>query len=190
MQGYVGEVRLFAGNYAPVDWFLCQGQLLATSSYPVLFSIIGALYGGDGSSTFALPDLRGRTPLGTGSGPGLTTRLLGQREGQESVALVLPEIPAHSHAATASVKQPVNNTSAATEEPNNAVPGNNGAAAYASDSDGTFLDPAQVDVSVGSTGSGLAHNNMQPFTAMNYIICWNGTWPARSSVEEEKKVAK
>lgn len=187
MQGYTGEIRLFAGNYAPRGWALCQGQLFSTNTYAALFSIIGSTYGGNGTTTFAMPDLRGRAPIGTGSGPGLTPRLLGQKGGVEEVTLQSSEIPAHSHIATASIKQPANNTSASTEEPSNAVPGNTGSTAYAPDSDGAFLDPAQADISIGNTGGGLAHDNVQPFSALNYIICLNDLWPARNTVEEEEK---
>ena len=94
---YIGEIRLFAGNFAPVGFAFCNGQLLAISENSALFALIGTIYGGDGQTTFALPDLRGRLPMHQGTGPGLTTRVIGQQFGTETVTLTTAQIPAHSH---------------------------------------------------------------------------------------------
>jgi len=111
MDNYLGEVRIFAGNYAPEGWQFCNGQSLSVSEYQALYSLIGTTYGGDGVNTFALPDLRGRVPVGVGSGPGLTPRVLGQSGGSEEVALVESQIPAHGHNLT------VNTSEASTATP-------------------------------------------------------------------------
>ncbi|MBT1699864.1 tail fiber protein [Fulvivirgaceae bacterium PWU4] len=111
MDAYLGEIRIFSGNYAPAGWMLCAGQTLQVSEYQALFAVIGDMYGGDGSSTFMLPDLRGRTVVGLGQGPNLTNRTIGEKDGEEAVTLDNTEIPAHAH----SIPQPqVTVTSAGT----------------------------------------------------------------------------
>jgi len=103
MQGTIGEIRLFAGNYAPRGWALCNGQILSPAANQALFSVIGTIYGGDGRNTFALPDLRGRTAIGSGNGPGLTSRREGDRPGTEYNTLTIKNLPTHNHAASAKV---------------------------------------------------------------------------------------
>jgi microcystin-dependent protein len=98
MDAYLGEIRIFAGNYAPAGWLLCEGQTLQVSQYQALFAVIGDIYGGDGTNTFMLPDLRGRTVVGIGQGPNLTNRNIGEKDGEESVTLDATEIPSHAHA--------------------------------------------------------------------------------------------
>jgi microcystin-dependent protein len=97
MDAYLGEIRIFAGNYAPAGWLLCQGQTLQVSQYQALFAVIGDQYGGDGTVTFGLPDLRGRTVIGEGQGVDLTNRTLGEKDGEETVTLDASEIPSHAH---------------------------------------------------------------------------------------------
>ena len=166
---FIGEIKMFAGNFAPRNWAFCDGQLLPISQYSALFSILGTTYGGDGRTTFGLPDLRGRVPLNPGSGPGLTPRSLGQKGGSESVALSVPQLPAHTHQARASSETPD------TPSPEGAVP---------AEKVRTHLyTSATADVNMGSTaiastGSGQAHDNMPPFLGIRYIICIQGIFPS------------
>ena len=169
---FIGEVILFAGNFAPRGWAFCNGQLLQISSNQALFSIIGTIYGGDGRTTFGLPDLRGRVPVQPGTGPGLTTRQLGQRGGAESVALAASQMPSHSHTVQAFPGDP-NSAS-----PIGKVPSFSSAPGFA-DPTG---DPNHILAAnaVSSEGGGQAHENMQPFLGLNYIIALVGVFPSRS----------
>ncbi|UTW59408.1 phage tail protein [Kordiimonas sp. SCSIO 12603] len=156
--GTIGEVRLWAGNFAPKNWAFCDGQVLRAEDNQMLFSVIGATYGGDGFRTFALPDMRGRVAIGTGTGPGLSQSQLGGQRGVEAVTLSVEELPAHAHQLNFSTTS--------------GVAGTDGPPA-------TFLNTAstmQSDV----TGGGRAHENMQPSLGLNYIICTEGHYPERS----------
>lgn len=205
MDEYIGVIKLFAGNYAPVDYMFCNGQELPVSQYQALFSILGFTFGGNGASTFKLPDLRGRVPLGVGSAVTGTNYTLAQNGGQEAVALNQAQLPAHTHTA---VTQPISvsgltatttvNAGTAgntTNDPTAAYWGKSPASGPAQAQDYTdsknvamASDAVQVQLSgtlgtvnvdVGATGGGAAHNNMQPFLALNYIICVNGLYPPR-----------
>ena len=165
-QPFVGEIRIFAGNYAPAGWMFCDGQLLAISENDTLFQLIGTTYGGDGQSTFALPDLRGRVPNHQGSG-----FTLGQAAGVESVTLTTQQIPAHSHPLAFS------NTAPALS-PTNAFPGvvvssQANANLYNAVAPTTNLNPA----SIGPTGASQPHENRQPYLALQYIISLFGLFP-------------
>ena len=181
MEGYIGEIRMFAGNFAPLDWAFCQGQLLAISQNTALFSLLGTTYGGDGRTNFALPDLRGKVPVGTGSGPGLTTRTLGQKVGAETTTLAVTNLPAHSHPVTVNVSIP-----ASADEGNAETPENNVMAVaeegtpYQTASDGTTMAAPTVTATAGNTGGGQSVNNMQPSLGLNYIICLYGIYPSRN----------
>jgi microcystin-dependent protein len=163
---FVAEIRIFAGNFAPTGWAFCNGQLLPLSQNTALFSLLGTTYGGDGQSTFALPDLQGRAPLFWGQGPGLSLYDLGETGGAESVALVQSEIPAHSHTARATngvsnQVSPQNNTWAgAAQRP------------YASGPVNTPLSASAI------AGSSQLHNNMPPYLALNFIIALQGIFPS------------
>jgi microcystin-dependent protein len=170
MEGYIGEIRLFGGNFAPVNWFFCHGQVLSIAQYSALFSIIGTTYGGNGTNTFALPDLRGRVPLGSGTGPGLSPRTTGGVGGAEVVTLTAAQLPNHTHALRGSG-----------EKADDPTPGGNVLArgevdVYRSTTGVADMDPA----SIGGAGGGLPHENMPPFMGMNYIICASGLYPSRS----------
>jgi len=177
-QAMIGEIRMFAGNFPPKNWALCNGQLLAISSNTALFSILGTTYGGNGTTTFGLPDLRGRAPLSQGQGPGLTLRDLGEQGGEEGVALTVQQIPAHTHSATLPCNSDFNQTTKGTPI-NNAFggtdPNNQGTPYYASSSNAlmgaSMSDPA---------GAGQPHANIQPSLALSFIICTNGVFPARN----------
>lgn len=173
---FIGEIILFAGNFAPRGWALCQGQLMSIAQNTALFSILGTTYGGDGVTTFALPDLRGRVPLGQGQGPGLTPRVLGEESGSETVTLISTEIPAHNHqllanTAAGSLPEPTNNVLAGVSDPNSGGLFN----AFEATAN-TTLSP----LAIGVTGGSQPHNNMQPYLCLNYIIALVGIFPSRN----------
>ena len=171
---FVGEIRMFAGPYAPQNWAFCAGQVLAISEYDALFSLIGVSYGGDGRVNFALPDLRGRVPMGQGTGPGLTPRVLAQKFGTEAVTLTQEQMPTHSHSFVAT-------TATATS-------GNPAGGLIGDTVDDVFyvssLDNPQLQGmnsrTVLSAGGSQSHSNIMPSVAMNYIICLFGIYPSRS----------
>lgn len=165
-QPYVGEIRLFAANFAPAGWLLCHGQLLSIAENETLFQLIGTTYGGDGESTFALPDLRGRIPLHQGNGA-----VLASQSGVESVTLTVQQIPAHTHPLQAS-------TDVATQSsPGNSVPAQSTAAdLYIADTATTGLAASTL----APTGGSQPHENMQPFLGLNFIISLFGIFPSQS----------
>lgn len=176
MDSYVGEVRIFAGLYAPNDWADCNGQLLSIMQYQVLFAVIGTTYGGDGRSTFALPNLNGRVPLHQGTGPGLTQRVVGQMGGSAAVTLDQSQMPAHTH-----LPQALDNQGSLTD-PTGAVwaktPKNLRTKADTPAYDATPSAPMNAQA-LGTSGGGQPHNNMQPYLPMRFIICLNGIFPSR-----------
>ncbi|MGZ5049629.1 MAG: phage tail protein [Methylobacter sp.] len=180
-QYYVGEIRLFAGNYAPEgEWMKCEGQLLQISQYQMLYSLIGTTYGGDGATTFALPDFRGRIPVGQGQGTGLTQRTLGQKSGTETVALTDAQWAAHSHAFnTLNVNATATSLTAGTTNMAHAK-GQNNIDIYLNDSAPTPTVSTLDAVTYGSAGGGQPHNNMMPSLALTYIIATGGMYPVRS----------
>lgn len=162
----LGEIILFAGNYAPRGWMLCHGQFLNIADNTALFSLLGTTYGGNGTTTFALPDLRGRTPVGAGTGPGLSPRNLGDRGGAEQATLTASNMPAHQH--------PVR---AASTAPTTGDPGGSslaGATIYASAAPTTSLAPT------GSVGGSQPFGILPPFLSLHYIIAVQGVFPSRS----------
>src|SRR5215467_1889396 len=165
-QPYVGEIRMFAGNFAPAGWMFCEGQLLPISEYETLFFLIGTTYGGDGTSTFALPDLRGRLPVHQGSG-----FVMAEIGGAETVTLTTAQMPAHSHGFLAST-----NPGATTTPAGNTVAKIVGgaASAYTQDTPGTPLAPG----SIGSDGGSQPHDNMQPYLCVSFIISLFGVFPS------------
>lgn len=166
-QPYVGEIRMFAGNFAPVGWAFCQGQLLAISENPTLFQLIGTTYGGDGQNTFALPNLASRVPVHVG--PGFA---LGQAAGAESVTLTTSQIPAHSH-----VPQCNSGQGTASGPAGNvwAVP-NPSVTIYSDVAPALSMAP----VAIGSAGGSQPHDNMIPFLVVNFIISLFGVFPSQS----------
>ncbi len=163
-QPYVGEIRMFAGNFAPAGWQMCEGQLLPISENDTLFALIGTTYGGDGQTTFALPDLRGRLPVHQGSGV-----VLAETGGAEQVTIAVGQLPAHSHAISGS-------TSIATQtQPGNNVPAQTSTFDFYQTSPPTT---AMATQSVSAVGGSLPHNNLQPFLCVNYIISLFGIFPS------------
>ena len=169
---FIAEIRIFAGNFSPRNWAFCNGQLLPVAQNTALFSVVGTTYGGDGRTTFGLPDLQGRAPMHPGRGPGLTSRRLGERTGAETVTLNDDQLASHSHSARGS-----ENAAVASAPANNYVARGSGRGVN------SYLD---ADTSIGAskelmpTGGGQAHNNMQPFLSLNFIIALQGEYPARS----------
>lgn len=171
-EGYIGEIRMFAGNFAPRNWALCDGQLLSIAQHTALFSILGTVYGGDGRTTFALPDLRGRVAIHPGNGPGLSSYRLGQTGGAETNTMTISQMPQHNH--------PVN---AVAEDGNQSVPTRNLPAGtkvldkeYSDATANTTMNPAMI----GEQGGGQPINNIQPYGTVNYIICLQGVFPSRN----------
>ncbi len=193
---YLGEIILFAGNFAPRSTVFCNGQLLSIAQNTALFSILGTTYGGDGRTTFGIPDLRGRAAVHPGTGPGLTTRKLGQRTGQESHVLTINEMANHNHLTTntasadqhvlLSATRGIRDIPQAGDVPAGASFGSGLSAtpvnAYGPSTntvDGQAIS-ANAGLTVNNTGGQQAHNNMQPWLGLNYIICTQGLFPSRS----------
>ncbi len=170
MEPYLGEIKMFAGSFAPRNWALCDGQLLAVSQNEALFSLLGTIYGGDGRTTFGLPDLRGRVPVHAGTGPGLSSHPLGQKSGAENVSLTPNQLPPHIHA------MPAYNGFADKKEPGGNVPAkaDDGEQNYSSADSDSALKPTE------NTGGGQSHTNVQPFQCVNFIIALYGTFPSRN----------
>ena len=171
---FIAEIRIFAGNFAPRSWAFCNGQLLPIAQNTALFSLIGTTYGGDGRSTTALPNLKGRAPMHPGRGPGLTSRRLGQRGGVEMVSLSEAQMPSHTHTARAA----------------NTAPGDNdpGNTAYLAQGAGRFVSlyapsnsrlASMQSNTLANTGGSQPHNNMQPYIAVNFIVALQGLYPSR-----------
>jgi microcystin-dependent protein len=167
-QPYVGEIRMFAGNFAPAGWAFCEGQLVAISENETLFNLIGTTYGGDGQSTFGLPDLRGRVPLHFGNG-----FTLSQTGGTEQINLTVSQIPAHGHAFLATA------SAASTKAAAGSVPAAGAAAtitAYGTDAPLVALSPSELT----STGGSQPHNNVQPYLCVDFIISLFGIFPSQT----------
>lgn len=169
MDPFIGEIRLFAGNFAPRGWALCHGQLLPIQQYQAVFAIMGTMYGGDGRVNFGLPDLRGRVPIHQGQGPGLTPRSMGERSGAETITLLAAELPPHQH--TLGVTRAL----ATTTSPTGALLAEAEADITQTGAGGAGAAGAQVLPS----GQGLPHDNQPPTLVLNYIIALQGIFPAR-----------
>ena len=182
MEGILGEIRAFAGNFAPVNWLICDGSLQQISTYSTLYALLGTRYGGDGVNNFALPDLRGRLAIGQGQGPGLTARQIASFGGSEQVTLTEATIPAHSHSVIASTvtSGSVANPSATTYL--GSVCTAAGTAVGYIPPTATGFTPKTLDETViQSTGLSQPHNNVMPCLAINYIMCAiGGVFPSRS----------
>jgi len=173
MDPFLGEIRMFAGTFAPNDWLFCNGQLLPISRFTALFSLLGTMYGGDGKTNFALPNLQGRAPMNFGAGPGLTQRYVGEEGGSESVTLQVNEMPAHTHLPACA------NTIDGSESPEGAAwskaDGLPGPQMYSNLAPNVAMNP----LAIAPEGASQPHNSMQPYTAVNFIICMNGIFPQR-----------
>ena len=169
---FVAEIRIFGGNFAPSGWALCNGQLMPISQNTALFSLLGTWYGGDGKSTFALPNLMGSGAINQGQGPGLTSRSLGETGGSQTVQLLQQELPLHNHfiqgsTENATLKQP---------SPTEFLGRSKAGTIYQSNIANLVLMNAQT---LAFTGNSLPHNNMQPYLTLTYIIALQGIFPQR-----------
>jgi microcystin-dependent protein len=176
-ENYLGEIRMFGGNFAPRNWAFCNGQLLSIAQYSALFSLIGTTYGGNGVQNFALPQLQGRVPMGQGQGPGLTNRVLGESAGSEMVTLTVPTMPHHNHIWNASTTKATGasiSTSVLTAD--------------TTDQGGTFyvsvgpnLNPGVLPpLTIGISGGGQPHSNLMPTLCVSFIIALGGIFPSRN----------
>src|SRR5688572_24811925 len=172
---YLGEIRLFGCNFAPRDWQFCDGRLLAISEYDALYALIGTTYGGDGVTTFGLPDLRGRLPVGQGQGPGLTTRIIGEMAGSETVTLTAQQIPVHTHLAIATTGAATTGTPGTDVIPGAVA----GQTMYVTDTSGAVPFTASAQ-SIGATGSSQPHENCMPSLGLNFCIALFGIFPSRN----------
>lgn len=196
MDQMLASIMIFAGNFAPRGWAFCDGQLLAINQYTALFSLFGTTYGGDGRTTFGLPDLRGRVAIGPRHGPGLSNYSLGQRGGVQGVNLNVLEMPSHNHSAAittaaAAVGIPASSANATTADPSTTTVlakgldvNDEAVSIYSTTAEDTtlkpFTAPVSGNVALGLTGGSQAHENRQPFLAINYIIATEGFYPSRS----------
>ena len=176
---FLGEVRMFGGNYAPANWALCNGQLLSIAQYTALFSLIGTTYGGDGVSTFALPNMQSRVPMDQGQGPGLSPRAMGEAAGTEQVTLLLNQIPLHNHMALASL-----DTGSLPGPASNAVPATPGGSGtptlYSTTGANPLTMTAMAPQAIGIDGGGQPHSNLMPFLCLSFIIALEGIYPSRN----------
>lgn len=167
---FVGEIRMFAGNFAPRGWALCDGQLLAVSQNDALFSLLGTTYGGDGRTTFALPNLRGRVPVHKGQGSGLSNYALGARGGAESVTLTANQLPSHNHTLQAASDSPVD------KKAQNSLLG---CSTTITPYTGNAPDGALAQAALSDAGGSQSHDNLMPFVCVNFIIALVGIYPSR-----------
>ena len=180
MVGFIGQIILVGFNFAPRNWAICNGQLLPIAQNTALFSILGTSYGGNGTTTFGLPDLRGRVPVGQGQGPGLSNYSLGEPSGQETITLTTAQIPAHNHTLSAS-----SGIGDSTLPENNLVANPNLLIDRGTSVQGNSFAPVGNEVqmnaaSISNQGINQAHENRQPYLGLNYVICLEGFFPSRS----------
>ncbi|MBV9240688.1 MAG: phage tail protein [Acidobacteria bacterium] len=170
---FVAEIRIFPFNFAPKGWAFCDGQLMPISQNTALFSLLGTTYGGDGKSTFALPNMQGNAPMQQGQGSGLSVRDLGEMSGVESITLLQSEIPVHSHTLMGDFAQADLSGPTTAALFTRSTPGN----AYMDNSTQNLVQMNPLMLTL--TGGGLPHNNMQPYLTMNFCIALQGIFPAR-----------
>ena len=167
---FLGAISIFGGNFAPRGYALCDGQLMPINQNTALFSLLGTTYGGDGQTTFALPDLRGRTAIGQGQGPGLSSRTMGESLGVEAITLSTAQLPLHGHTQQAS------GTAATAAAGPSGAPGSSATTMF-------YGGTPQIDMAasaVAASGGGQPHPNMAPFAALNFIIALQGVFPSRN----------
>ncbi len=169
-QPFVGEIRMFAGNFAPRSWAFCDGQLLAVSQNNALFSLFGTIYGGDGRTTFGLPDLRGRVPIHAGNGPGLSQRRLGAKSGGETATVTANQLPSHTHSWAASGDLAEDGSPAARTT----------ATLTGSNLYGSGTPSPMSNQGTSSTGGGASHLNLMPTQCVHFIVALFGDYPSRN----------
>ncbi len=183
MEGTIAEIRMFAGNFAPRNWAFCQSQILPIAQNTALFSLLGTTYGGNGQTTFSLPDFRSRVPVGAGQGPGLSSYVLGQMSGTENYTITNANFPAHTHPFSGSVTMPGNAADGNADTPQGNYPAVlTGTNMYSTVNNGSGLANMQLALTGAAVGSVSPQpvNNVQPVMGMNYIICLFGIFPSRN----------
>ena len=177
-QNFIGEIRMFSGNFAPRDWAFCNGQLLSVGEYSALFALIGTTYGGNGTTTFGLPNLQSRLAVGEGAGPGLTARQIGQVGGSDTVTLSQAQMPAHNHMAVATTA--TGNLPGPTSAAVLAAPGGTGSSLYIVPGAVPITTVALSPASVGTAGGNASHDNHMPSLCVSFIIALSGIFPSRN----------
>jgi len=165
---FVGEIRMFAGDFAPRGWAFCDGQLLAISQNDALFSLLGTIYGGDGRTTFGLPDLQGRIPIHAGNGPGLSSRSLGAKSGAEKVTLTTNQLPPHTH------QQQGTSSDATSRNPSGGLAARAASVTYTSPA-----SPVSMSGGTANTGGSRSHTNVMPYLCVHFIIALFGIYPSQ-----------
>lgn len=178
MDGTIGEIRLFAANFAPKSWSYCNGALISIRTNTALFSILGTTYGGDGITTFGLPNLSGRSVVGAGQGAGLSNYDLGQKTGTNTTTLTLLNLPPHTHTAGGNIVIPAFSEQGDSGTPSNNILASNGSM-YTSQPSDSSTKATPITIQVGVTGGSMPINITQPSIGMNYIICMYGIFPSR-----------
>ncbi len=177
MEGTIGEIRMFAGNFAPRTWAFCNSQLLPIAQNTALFSILGTTYGGNGQTTFGLPDFRGRVAVGTGTGPGLPNVQLGEISGSPTVTLTTANMPAHTHSLTGSITPQAATDGTLTSDPSGRYIGPG--SFFAAAGDNVNMASVPNNLAIGVNGGSQPFSTAQPYLGMNYIICMFGIFPSR-----------
>jgi len=177
---FLGQISMFGFNFAPRGWALCNGQILAIASNTALFSLLGTNYGGNGQTTFALPDLQGRVPRHWGQGAGLSNYVIGEVAGVENVSLITTQIPVHTHTATAAVNASASSLAPTDVPGDNYLTGGGGVNIYNATSDGTKMNAGMVTVAVQPAGGSQPHENRDPYLCISFGIALNGIFPSRN----------
>jgi microcystin-dependent protein len=178
MEGTLAEIRMFAGTFAPRGWQLCNGQLLSIAQWTAVFALVGTTYGGNGQTTFGLPDFRGRMALGTGTGPGLPSIQLGEMAGVENTTLLLTNLPFHNHTIGGTLNIRAAGDGVLGTDPGNRYVGP--ASFYSGDThDLVNMAPATGSLSTAPSGGNQPFNNRMPYTGINFIFCVEGIFPSR-----------
>lgn len=182
MEPFIGQIQCVGFNFAPLGWAKCDGQLLAISSNAALFSLLGTTYGGDGRTTFALPDLRGRVAIHNGSGPGLPSYSIGQRSGSATTVLSVANLPSHSHSGALNASGANSDTSSPFTGASLATPGQQSGRSFVPSLGYNSATPDQAlnGLTIGNTGASTPFNNMQPYLTINWVIALVGIFPSRS----------
>jgi microcystin-dependent protein len=177
MENYLGEIRIFAGNYAPENWMFCKGQLVSIAEYDALYALLGTTYGGDGQTTFALPNLQSRVPVGMGQGPGTSNYVQGQMVGTENVTLLTMQMPAHQHPVQAAITAVTGGSKQ--QSPTGARFGDQGGSPYSASAGTAKLASDALVGTLAPAGGSQPHTNVQPVLALNFIIAMAGIYPSQ-----------
>jgi microcystin-dependent protein len=177
MEGTLAEIRMFAGNFSPRGWQLCQGQLLSIAQWTAVFALVGTTYGGNGQTTFGIPDFRGRAALGTGQGPGLPGVTLGEMAGTQSTTLITSNLPMHNHVITGTVNQRASTDGGLGTDANGKVTGPG--SFYSAPSDLANMAPMSTALATGVAGGNQPISNQPPYLGIQFIFCVEGIFPSR-----------